>query len=125
MLTKADAIIAFPGGIGMFDELLEAAVEQYQRPYKGKKSISKPIVMANVEGHFNKFGELVDDLIDRGFVRPAVKNMFLSRNDAEGCVQLLKSLQGHPRMTLEEIGNCEGVTRFAATHRGAPAPVKK
>lgn len=117
MIREADAFFGFPGGIGTYDELLEAAVEQYMRAYKGKPTISKPIILLNIEGRYEAFRRLIDDAIEHGFARDTVRNLYHYAESADHAMEILQSLQGQPRMALDEIGNFEATTTFVAKQR--------
>jgi len=66
MIEMGDAFIALPGGMGTLDEISE--VITYKRlSLLGK--INKPIMMYNVNGFYDNFFRLLDDMTGQGFCR--------------------------------------------------------
>ena len=66
MIDMGDAFIALPGGLGTLDEIGE--VIAYKRlSLLGK--INKPVMMYNVNGFYDNFFRLIDDMTDQGFCR--------------------------------------------------------
>ena len=66
MIEMGDAFIALPGGLGTLDEIGE--VIAYKRlSLLGK--INKPIMMYNVNGFYDNFFKLIDDMTSQGFCR--------------------------------------------------------
>ncbi len=61
MFSRSDAFIVLPGGIGTFDEALEAMT------LKKLQLHSKPIVFVNPENFFGKLFELFDEVVKQGF----------------------------------------------------------
>jgi hypothetical protein len=112
MITEADAFFVFPGGLGSLDELTDAGVEQYQRPYKGKRTVSKPIIVINIDGIYDHTKAQLDVMVERGFAKPIVKELYHFVDSVDEGFRLLQSLQGQPRLGLEEIGNVERRTAF-------------
>lgn len=71
MCDNSDAIIAFPGGIGTGEELLEALT------WKQLGLITKPIIILNINGHFNPLLQWLDQLIEGKFMRDIHRNMWV------------------------------------------------
>ncbi len=113
MITSADAFFVFPGGLGSLDELVEAGIEQYQRPYRGKMTVSKPIIVLNIDGFYDHTKLQLDVMVDRGFAKPIVKQLYHFADDIDSGMEYLLNLQGQPRFTMDEIGNVCGSTQFA------------
>ena len=66
MIEMGDAFIALPGGMGTLDEISE--VITYKRlSLLGK--VNKPIMLYNVNGFYDNFFRLLDDMTDQGFCR--------------------------------------------------------
>lgn len=70
MFSRADAFAILPGGLGTLDECFEIIT------WKQLQLHSKPIVVLNVNGCWNAFGQLVDDVIAAGFAHPKAKDLF-------------------------------------------------
>ena len=66
MIEMGDAFIALPGGMGTLDEISE--VITYKRlSLLGR--INKPIMMYNVNGFYDNFFRMLDDMTEQGFCR--------------------------------------------------------
>ena len=66
MIEMGDAFIALPGGMGTLDEISE--VITYKRlSLLGK--VNKPIMLYNVNGFYDNFFRLLDDMTGQGFCR--------------------------------------------------------
>lgn len=64
MFEKADAFVALPGGIGTLEEL----VEQLTWAQLGQHR--KPVLIANFNGFWDPFVELIGHIRATGFIRP-------------------------------------------------------
>jgi uncharacterized protein (TIGR00730 family) len=75
MAELADGFIALPGGLGTFEELFEVwtwAQLGYHR---------KPCALLNVAGFYDKLATFLDDVVERGFVKPIHRSMLIVEND--------------------------------------------
>ena len=70
MEDNADAFIIVPGGIGTFDELFQILT----LTELGRKNA--PIVLYNINGYYDNIIELIDTDIQKGFIRPVVRELF-------------------------------------------------
>lgn len=61
MLWNADAVVVLPGGAGSLDELFEALT------WRQLGLHSKPIVILNTEGYWDKLRGLLEHVADQGF----------------------------------------------------------
>jgi uncharacterized protein (TIGR00730 family) len=75
MTELADAIMALPGGLGTFDELLEAL------SWSQLGLRRKPIGLANVEGYFTPLVELVEHAVGEGFARADDRRLIVIHPD--------------------------------------------
>lgn len=64
MFERADAFVALPGGIGTLEELVEQLTWAQLGQHK------KPILLANVNGFWNRFVDLLAHMETAGFIRP-------------------------------------------------------
>lgn len=64
MFERADAFVALPGGIGTLEEL----VEQLTWAQLGQHR--KPVLIANLQGFWNPFLQLIGHMRETGFIRP-------------------------------------------------------
>ena len=74
MFERADAFVALPGGIGTLEEIVEVMTWAQLGRH------TKPICLANVEGFWNPFLELLGEMGSNGFIHTAanVKPLVLS-----------------------------------------------
>jgi uncharacterized protein (TIGR00730 family) len=77
MFDRADAFVALPGGIGTLEEL----VEQLTWSQLGRHE--KPIVVANIDGFWNPFLNLLDHMKAQTFIRPGLDVRFAVVDKAE------------------------------------------
>jgi uncharacterized protein (TIGR00730 family) len=84
MFERADAFVALPGGVGTLEEL----VEQLTWAQLGQHR--KPIVLANIDGFWDKFLSLVDHMRDEGFIRPEMAVSYLVADRAEDVVPMIR-----------------------------------
>lgn len=69
MVELADGVIALPGGLGTFEELLEVLT------WNQLGLVSMPVVLLDIEGFFSPLCELLDGAVEAGFVRPAHRSI--------------------------------------------------
>jgi uncharacterized protein (TIGR00730 family) len=67
----SDAMVALPGGIGTFEELLECLT------WKQLGLHSNPIVILNVYGYYDRLLSCIDLMVDEQMMRPVHKDMFV------------------------------------------------
>jgi uncharacterized protein (TIGR00730 family) len=75
MAELADGFIALPGGLGTFEELFEVwtwAQLGYHR---------KPCALLNAGGFYDKLTDFLDDVVERGFVKPIHRAMLIIENE--------------------------------------------
>jgi len=68
MDRRADAFLTLPGGLGTLEELLEIWTGHVLRMH------TKPVVVLDPDGIFDSLRRQVDELIERGFARPSVRD---------------------------------------------------
>lgn len=64
MLTNSDAVIATPGGVGTFDELIEAITWRKLNLWQGN------IVILNTLGYFDPLIEMLERSVEQRFMNP-------------------------------------------------------
>ncbi len=85
MFEKSDGFIALPGGIGTLEEL----VEQLTWSQLGRHR--KPIVVANVDGFWNPFLDLLSHMRKEAFIRPDLEIKFRVADQVAAVVPMLES----------------------------------
>jgi len=86
MLQKADAFIAMPGGIGTLEEFMEA----WTLNQLGE--MTKPLGLYNVDGYYEPFMELVDNMIARKFLPDAHRHSIAISNEPRELIARLQAL---------------------------------
>lgn len=67
----SDAMVALPGGIGTFEELLECLT------WKQLGLHHNPVVILNTDGYYDKLLACIDLMVDEQMMRPIHKEMFV------------------------------------------------
>jgi uncharacterized protein (TIGR00730 family) len=80
MFERSDAFVALPGGIGTLEEL----VEQLTWAQLGRHA--KPIVVANIDGFWAPFLELLAHMKSDAFIRPGLDVRFVVVDSADRIV---------------------------------------
>lgn len=73
----SDAMVALPGGIGTFEELLECLT------WKQLGLHHNPVVILNTDGYYDKLLACIDQMVEEQMMRPIHKNMYMVVNDPE------------------------------------------
>lgn len=84
MFDRSDAFVAFPGGIGTLEEL----VEQLTWAQLGRHN--KPILMANIDGFWEPLLGLIDHMRSTEFIRPGLTVRLLTANKVEDILPKLQ-----------------------------------
>jgi uncharacterized protein (TIGR00730 family) len=85
MLQMADAFLVLPGGLGTFDEFFEVATEAQLGVHQ------KPIVVVNVGGYFDALDSMLRAIVERGFARPMIFDLYHLADGAEAALKILKA----------------------------------
>ncbi len=65
----SDAMLALPGGIGTFEEVLESLT------WKQLGLHSKPIILLNVDGYYDNLIRCIDQMVEENFMRDMHRSM--------------------------------------------------
>lgn len=76
MFERSDGFVALPGGIGTLEEL----VEQLTWVQLGRHT--KPVIIANIEGFWDPFLNILTHMKADGFIRPGINVRFTVVDDA-------------------------------------------
>ena len=100
MFERSDAFVAFPGGIGTLEEL----VEQMTWAQLGRHT--KPILMANIDGFWDPLLALLAHMKDTAFIRADLSVDILTADRVEDILPRLEKAAAHlPEATkLMEAG---------------------
>jgi uncharacterized protein (TIGR00730 family) len=85
MEDNSDAFIITPGGIGTYEEFFEVlTLKQLAR-------LSKPIVIFNVNGFFDKLLSVIDDNVKDGFIRPQTPELFKVTDSIDEVISIVEN----------------------------------
>ncbi|CCW63932.1 unnamed protein product [Phytomonas sp. EM1] len=90
MFACADVVVALPGGIGTFDELLEVLTLFQLDAYRPK------IGLLNVDGFYEPFMTLLRHLVAEGFLPEDVFSTFVMASTADDLMDALNRLELPP-----------------------------
>lgn len=85
MHELSDAIIAMPGGWGTMEELFEMMTWAQLGLHK------KPIGILNVNGYYDPFITMMDNMVSEGFLRQDLRDMLLVSNKVEDLIEKMQN----------------------------------
>jgi uncharacterized protein (TIGR00730 family) len=97
MERRSDAFLALPGGLGTLDEIFEIWVARSLGMH------DKPLVVLDPDGVFALMRAQIDDLVLRGFARPAVRDAIHWTTDMAEAFDLLEAHQVRIVPTAGEV----------------------
>ena len=86
MIEMSDAFLTLPGGIGTIDEYSELMVSNQL------KTVDKPNVLVNLNDFFSPFLDMIENMVENGFLSLEEKESFLVANSVEEAFSILDSL---------------------------------
>ena len=89
MFEMADAFVAFPGGFGTLEEIIEMLT------WKQLGIHGKPVVFANIEGYFDPLLAQFDAAIRKKYARPEDRILYAVADSTQA---ILTMLEGAPVM---------------------------
>jgi len=90
MDERGDAFVALPGGIGTFEEVLEALTLK-QLGYH-----VKAIAVLDLDGYFEPLWSQIQRGIDYGFIRAEFLDLWYPAPDVDALLRYLESYEPHP-----------------------------
>lgn len=81
----ADAMVALPGGIGTFEELLECLT------WKQLGLHNCPVVILNTDGYYDRLLSCIEYMIEEQMMRPIHREMFTVVSQPEDVIQAILS----------------------------------
>lgn len=87
MAELADGFVALPGGLGTLEELFEVwtwAQLGYHR---------KPCSLLNVGGFYDKLTGFLDDVVERGFVKPVHRSMLIVEQEPDALIRAVRAYE--------------------------------
>ncbi|GAB4477602.1 MAG: TIGR00730 family Rossman fold protein [Thermoflexibacter sp.] len=88
MADLSDGFIATSGGFGTFDELFEILTWAQLGLHQ------KPIGLLNINGLFNPLLQMLDNMVENGFLKEHNKNKLLVADNPSELLQKMKNFQG-------------------------------
>lgn len=85
MEQLCDGMVALPGGIGTMEELFECLT------WKQLGLHTKPVVILNINGHFDTILQLIDRMVDERFLRDIHRKMYVVVNSADEVLEALRT----------------------------------
>jgi uncharacterized protein (TIGR00730 family) len=95
MFDRADAFVALPGGVGTLEELVE------QLTWSQLGQHDKPIVVANINGFWDPFLNLLQHMKAQTFIRPGLDVRFTVVDTAEEILPAILRSAGHTPQSKE------------------------
>ena len=87
MEDLSDAFVIVPGGIGTFEEFFEImTLRQLCRH-------NKPIALYNIKGYYNELNAMMQAAVEKGFVRSAVEDLYLTTDNLTELFTFLETPQ--------------------------------
>ena len=84
----SDAMVALPGGIGTFEELLECLT------WKQLGLHNNPVVILNTDGYYDRLLSCIDLMVEEQMMRPIHKDMYVVVSTPE---EVLPAILGGPK----------------------------
>lgn len=85
MFDLSDAFVVLPGGVGTLDETLEMIT------WKQLRRHDKPIVIADINGYWQKLDSLVAATVEHGFASPVTRGLYTVVPSVEDVIDTLSS----------------------------------
>lgn len=95
MSRLADAVIALPGGCGTLEELLEIITWKQLGLFHGA------IVILNTNGYYNHLLAMLQNCIDKRFMKPSHGNLWTVTSSPDEAINHLLSLPAEAENTIE------------------------
>ncbi len=87
MSDLSDAVVALPGGVGTFEELFEIIT------WKQLGLLTKPIVIANINGYYDPLIQMLERAVDQQFMRSIHATMWTIVNNTS---QIINAILNSP-----------------------------
>jgi len=87
LLQGTDGVITLPGGYGSMDEHFEALTLAQLQQYR------KPIGLLNVRGYYDPLLQMLDNMVDNGFLKPDNRHLCLDASDVSGLLEKMTTYE--------------------------------
>lgn len=85
MAEISDGFLALPGGFGTLEEMGEILT------WIQLKLIRKPIGLLNINGFYDQFLKMLDNMVASGFLKKNNRDILLASNDPEDIISIIKN----------------------------------
>lgn len=85
MAEKSDAFIVMPGGLGTMDECFEILT------WRQLTLHDKPVIIANINGYWDPLLDLIEHMIQKGFVKPVHRQTYTVANSIDEIFTILEN----------------------------------
>jgi uncharacterized protein (TIGR00730 family) len=85
MNDLCDGVIALPGGFGTLEEFFEMLTWAQLGLHK------KPVAILNIDGFYDPLIDLIQTMVDKGFLKEANQQMLLISDDIDDLINKMKS----------------------------------
>jgi uncharacterized protein (TIGR00730 family) len=85
MAEISDGFLALPGGFGTLEEMGEILT------WIQLKLIRKPIGLLNINGFYDHFLDMLDNMVAAGFLKKNNRDILLSSKDPENIINIIKN----------------------------------
>ena len=85
MAEISDGFLALPGGFGTLEEMGEILT------WIQLKLIRKPIGLLNINGFYDQFLDMLDNMVAAGFLKKNNRDILLSSKDPESIINIIKN----------------------------------
>ena len=90
MNDLSEGVIGLPGGFGTLEEVLEMITWAQLGLHK------KPVAILNINGFYNSLINLLDTMVEKGFLKPLSKKMLLVSDNIDNLLQQMKDYVAPP-----------------------------
>jgi uncharacterized protein (TIGR00730 family) len=87
LLENTDGVITLPGGFGSMDEHFEALTLAQLHQYK------KPIGLLNVQGYYDPLLQMLDKMVENGFLKAENRGLCISADTVEGLLEKMSQYE--------------------------------
>jgi hypothetical protein len=83
---RGDAFIALPGGLGTLEEIIEVIAG------KSLGFHAKPIVLLNIDGFYQPLLAMIEQGIEKAFIKPIARELYCVADTVAGAMELLQAV---------------------------------
>ena len=90
MEDKADCFVVVPGGVGTFEEFFETFT------LKQLGQLNKPIALLDVDGYFDILVDMLDMMIEKGFMKKECADIYGVFDDCDELLDYVENVKEEP-----------------------------